>query len=51
MKFNLMTLLLFLATALSGYTDMVIYIDVAHFIPADSQFGVEVKGNKWIFVH
>tara|TARA_B000000460_G_scaffold200117_1_gene146731 strand:+ start:270 stop:1028 length:759 start_codon:yes stop_codon:yes gene_type:complete len=47
-KFNLMTLLLFLATALSGYTDMVIYIDVAHFIPADSQFGVEVKGNKWI---
>ena len=26
----------------------VIYIDVAHYIPADSQFGVEVKGNKWI---
>ena len=26
----------------------VIFIDVAHYIPADSQFGVEVKGNKWI---
>ena len=48
MKFNFMTLLLFLAIALSGYTDMVIYIDVANFIPADSQFGVEVKGNKWV---
>ena len=28
--------------------DQVIFIDVAHYIPADSQFGVEVKGNKWI---
>ena len=45
MKFNLMILLLFLAIVLPGYTDMVIYIDVAHFIPADSQFGVEVKGE------
>ena len=43
-----MILLLFLAIVLPGYTDMVIYIDVAHFIPADSQFGVEIKGNKWI---
>ncbi|MBC8235793.1 hypothetical protein H8E77_40105 [bacterium] len=30
--------------------DQVIYIDVAHYIPEDSQFGVEVKGNKWISV-
>ena len=26
--------------------DQVIYVDVAHYIPDDSQFGVEVKGNK-----
>lgn len=30
--------------------DQIIYIDVAHFIPADSQFGVDVDGNKWIKV-
>ncbi|MFP6901334.1 MAG: Ig-like domain-containing protein [Opitutales bacterium] len=28
----------------------VIYLDVAHFIPGDSQFGFEVDGNKWIEV-
>ena len=28
--------------------DQVIYVDVAHYIPDDSQFGVEVKGNTWI---
>ena len=28
----------------------VIYLDVADFIPGESQFGVEVDGNKWIEV-
>ncbi len=28
----------------------VIYLDIADFIRGDSQFGVEVKGNKWIKV-
>ena len=30
--------------------DQVIFIDVAHFTPADSQFGVDVEGNTWIRV-
>jgi hypothetical protein len=35
---------------LCAYADQVIYIDVSHYIPAESQFGVEIKGNKWIAV-
>ena len=30
--------------------DQVIFIDVAHFSPGDSEFGVEVDGNTWIRV-
>ena len=48
MKCRLIILLIFMATGLCGYAAQVIFIDVAHYIPADSQFGVEVKGNKWI---
>ncbi len=29
------------------YADQVIYVDIADFSPALSQFGVEVKGNTW----
>ena len=32
----------------ASQADQVIYVDVAHYIPDDSQFGVEVKGNTWI---
>ena len=44
-----------LVVGLHAYADIapgttVIYIDVAHFIPGDSQFGIEVKGNKWVSV-
>ncbi len=39
---------LFLTMGLSTYADQVIYIDVADFIPGDSQFGVAVKGNEWV---
>ncbi len=41
---------LFLTMGLSAYADQVIYIDVADFIPGDSQFGVNVKGNEWVEV-
>ncbi|MFC1718922.1 cohesin domain-containing protein, partial [Candidatus Poribacteria bacterium] len=41
---------LFLTMGMSAYADQVIYIDVADFIPGDSQFGVAVKGNEWVEV-
>ena len=42
--------LLLVSISSIAIADQVIYIDVAHFIPGDSQFGVEVKGNTWISV-
>ena len=33
---------------LYGYTDQIIYMEVSSFDPALSQFGVDVKGNKWV---
>jgi len=45
-----MIALLLLGVSSIAIADQVIYIDVAHFIPGDSQFGVVVKGNEWIEV-
>lgn len=50
MKHSAISFFLCLITALCAYADQVIYIDVADFIPDDSQFGVDVKGNEWIEV-
>jgi len=36
---------------LYAHADQVIYIDVSHYIPAESQFGVEIKGNEWVEVN
>ena len=49
-KVGIVSFLLCLVVALYTYADQVIYIDVSHYIPAESQFGVEVKGNKWVEV-
>jgi hypothetical protein len=43
-----MIALLLVSISSIAIADQVIYIDVAHFIPGDSQFGVEIKGNTWI---
>lgn len=44
----LLCLAMSLFIALYGYTDQIIYIEVSSFDPALSQFGVDVKGNKWV---
>lgn len=48
-KISVMSSLLCLI-CLCAYADQVIYVDVSHYIPAESQFGVEIKGNKWVEV-
>jgi hypothetical protein len=53
MKFSKITFVSFLLCLVMGlyaYADQVIYVDVSHYIPADSQFGVEIKGNRWVQV-
>ena len=45
-----MIALLLVGISSIAIADQVIYLDVANFIPGDSQFGVEVKGNTWIEV-
>ncbi len=45
-----MIALLLMGISSIAIADQVIYIDIAHYIPEDSQFGVEVKGNTWIKV-
>ena len=50
MKYGAIGFFLCLIMGLCSYADQVIYIDVANFIPDDSQFGVEVKGNEWVEV-
>ncbi|MFC1718921.1 hypothetical protein ACFL6S_35040 [Candidatus Poribacteria bacterium] len=42
--------LLCLIMGMYAYADQVIYADVVNYIPFDSQFGVEVKGNTWVLV-
>ena len=50
MKHGAISFFLCLIISLFAYADQVIYIDVANFIPDESQFEVEVKGNEWIEV-
>ena len=53
MKYGRVLFVSFLLCLISGlfaYADQVIYADLVHYIPMDSQFGVEVKGNTWIKV-
>lgn len=45
-----MIALLLVSFSFITIADQIIYVDVANYIPADSQFGVEVKGNTWITV-
>lgn len=49
-KFLALSFLLCLVTGMYAYADQVIYADVASFLPGDSQFGAEVKGNTWVLV-
>jgi hypothetical protein len=49
-KIFVLSFLLCLIMGLHVYADQVLYADVAHYIPGDSQFGAEVKGNKWVEV-
>ena len=50
MKYGLISFFLCLIMGLCVYADQVIYIDLANFIPKESQFGVEVHGNEWVEV-
>ena len=49
-KICVIAFLLCLIAGLYAYADQVIYADVSHYIPAESQFGVEIKGNTWVMV-
>ena len=51
MKYSVISFFLCLVIGSCAYADQVIYIDVADFIPDDSDFGVEVDGNEWIEVN
>ena len=50
MRYRVISFFLCLTMGMYAYADQIIYIDVADFIPDDSQFGVEVKGNRWVEV-
>lgn len=45
---RIMTVLLLAGFSAVAIADQVIYVDIAHFSPSDSQFGVDVKGNRWV---
>jgi hypothetical protein len=45
-----MIALLLVSFSFITIADQIIYIDVAHYIRGDSEFGVEVTGNTWIIV-
>ena len=51
MKYSVISFFLCLVIGSCAYADQVIYIDVADFIPDDSDFGVEVDGNEWVEVN
>ena len=50
MKYSVISFFLSLTVGLCAYADQIIYIDVADFIPGDSEFGVKVEGNEWVEV-
>ena len=46
-KIGVISFLMCLMVGLFAYADQFIYINPMNYIPADSQFGVEVEGNTW----
>ena len=46
-KVLMISFLMCLMVGLYAYADQYLYIDVMHYLPGDSAFGVEVEGNTW----
>jgi len=49
-RIGIISFLLCLVMGLYASADQVIYASLSSYIPADSQFGVEIKGNRWVEV-